>query len=45
MPEIETRTEQPYAAVRAHVTMSTIGELGARFGEVFAWLGARGVTP
>jgi hypothetical protein len=45
MPEIETRTEQPYAAVRAHVTMSTIGELGARFGEVFAWLGARGVAP
>lgn len=45
MPEIETRTEQPYAAVRTHVTMSAIGELGARFGEVYAWLGARGVAP
>jgi effector-binding domain-containing protein len=45
MPEIETRTEQPYAAVRTRVTMSTIGELGARFGEVYAWLGARGAAP
>jgi effector-binding domain-containing protein len=44
-PEIITRTEQPYAAVRAQVTMTELGGLGARLGEVFGWLGARGITP
>jgi effector-binding domain-containing protein len=44
-PEIVTRTAQPYAAIRARVTMADLGTLGARFGEVFAWLGARGLEP
>jgi effector-binding domain-containing protein len=45
VPRIETRAEQPYAAIRARVTMAGLGGLGARFGEVFAWLGARGLAP
>ncbi len=44
-PEIVTRAAQPYAAVRAQVTMAELGGLGARFGEVFGWLGARGLAP
>jgi effector-binding domain-containing protein len=44
-PEIETRTEQPYAAIRAKVSMAGIGAFAARTGEVFGWLGARGLTP
>ena len=44
-PAITTRPEQPYAAVRARVTMSELGGMGARLGEVFAWLAARGVPP
>ena len=44
-PEIETRAAQPYAAVRARVSMAELGGLGARFGEVYAWLGARGLAP
>ena len=44
-PEIVTRTEQPYVAIRAGVTMSELPGLGARFGEVFGWLGARGLAP
>jgi effector-binding domain-containing protein len=44
-PEIVTRAEQPYAAIRARVTMAELGGLGARFGEVFGWLGARGLAP
>jgi len=44
-PQITTRDEQPYAAIRATVTMADLGQLAARFGEVFAWLGARGVAP
>ena len=35
-PEIETRAEQPYAAVRARVSMAELGGLGTRFGEVYA---------
>ena len=45
MPEIVSRAEQPYAAIRARVTMSQLGGLGARLGEVFGWLAARGVPP
>ena len=37
-PEVVTRAEQPYAAIAARVTMAELGALGARFGEVFAWL-------
>jgi effector-binding domain-containing protein len=44
-PEIETRAAQPYAAIRARVSMAEIGGLGARLGEVYAWLGARGLAP
>jgi hypothetical protein len=44
-PEIVTRAAQPYAAVRARVTMADLGTLGSRFGEVFAWLAARGLEP
>jgi effector-binding domain-containing protein len=44
-PRIETRTEQPYVAVVAEVTMAGLGALGERLGEVFAWLGARGRAP
>jgi len=45
VPEIVTRAEQPYVAIRTRVTMADLGGLGARFAEVFAWLGARGVPP
>jgi len=44
-PEIVTRAEQPYMAIRAGVAMADLGALGARLGELFAWLGARGVQP
>jgi effector-binding domain-containing protein len=44
-PEIVTRAAQPYAAVRARVPRAELDGLGARFGEVFAWLGARGLAP
>jgi effector-binding domain-containing protein len=44
-PEIVTRAEQPYVAIRAWVTMAELGGLGARFSEVFGWLGARGLAP
>jgi len=44
-PEIETRTEQPYVAIRARVSMAGIAAFAVRTGEVFAWLGARGLTP
>lgn len=45
VPEIATRAEQPYVAVRARVTMAELGGLGGRFGEVFGWLGAHGRAP
>jgi len=38
-----TRPERPYAAVAGRVTMTTIPEIADRFGEVFGFLGARGV--
>ena len=44
-PEIVTRAEQPYVAIRARVTMAELGGLGARYGEVFGWLGAHGLAP
>ena len=45
VPEIVTRSEQPYVAVRARVSMAELGGLGERLGEVFGWLGARGLVP
>lgn len=44
-PEIATRAEQPYVAIRTRVTMAELPGLGARLGEVFGWLGARGLAP
>jgi len=44
-PEIVTRTEQPYVAIRGHVSMAEIGAFAARTGDVFAWLGARDLAP
>jgi effector-binding domain-containing protein len=44
-PEIVTRAEQPYVAIRGQVSMAELGPFAARTGEVFAWLGARGLDP
>jgi len=45
-PQIVTRADQqPYVAIRGHVTMAEIGGLAVRTPEVFAWLGARGIAP
>jgi effector-binding domain-containing protein len=44
-PQIVTRAQQPYVAVREQVTMAGLGELGARLGAVAGWLGARGLAP
>jgi effector-binding domain-containing protein len=44
-PEIVTRAGQPYVAIRARVTMAELGGLAERLGEVFGWLGARGLAP
>jgi effector-binding domain-containing protein len=45
VPEIVTRAEQPYVAIRARVTMAELGGLAARFPDVFGWLAARGLAP
>jgi effector-binding domain-containing protein len=44
-PEIETRAETPYAAVRTLVTWAEVAGLGRYFEQVFGWLGARGLEP
>jgi effector-binding domain-containing protein len=44
-PEIVTRPEQPYVAIRGRVSMAEIGAFAVRTPEVFAWLGARGLAP
>jgi len=44
-PEVVTRAEQPYVAIRGQVTMAEIGPFAVRTPEVFAWLGAHGVAP
>ena len=44
-PEIETRAEQPYVAVKAKVTMGEIAAFARRFGEVFGWLDSHGLAP
>jgi effector-binding domain-containing protein len=44
-PEIVTRDEQPYVAIRGHVSMAEIGAFAVRTGEVFGWLAARGLAP
>ena len=44
-PEIVTRAEQPYVAIRARVTMGEIAAFARRFGEVFGWLDSHGLAP
>jgi effector-binding domain-containing protein len=44
-PEIETRAEQPYVAIRAKVTMGEIEAFARRFGEVFGWLDGHDLAP
>jgi effector-binding domain-containing protein len=45
-PEIVTRDEQPYAAIRTRVTMAEIGAVVPPLnGEVFGWLAQRGAAP
>ena len=44
-PEIVTRAEQPYVAVRARVTMAEIAAFARRLGEVFGWLDGHGLAP
>ena len=44
-PEIVTHAEQPYVAIRGQMTMAGLGAFAARTGEVFAWLGPRGLAP
>lgn len=44
-PTVVERAAQPYLAVRGTVTMTTIGAVADRIGELFALLGERGVEP
>jgi effector-binding domain-containing protein len=45
-PRIVDRTEQPYVAIKASVTMETIGRvLPELHPNVFAWLGERDIAP
>ena len=45
-PEIVTRAEQPYVAIRTQVTMEDLGTVVPPLNqEVFAWLGERGAPP
>jgi effector-binding domain-containing protein len=45
-PEVITRDAQPYVAIRASVTMQTIGTvLPELHPQMFAWLGERGIPP
>ena len=45
-PEIAELPRRPYAAIRASVTMETIGTVVPPLnGEVFGWLAARGIAP
>jgi effector-binding domain-containing protein len=45
MPEIVTRDEQPYVALKAKVPMAGIADFARRGEEVFGWLAARNVEP
>jgi effector-binding domain-containing protein len=45
-PEIVTRAEQPYVAIRTQVTMEDLGTVVPPLNqEVFAWLGERDAAP
>jgi effector-binding domain-containing protein len=45
VPQVVDLVDQPYAAIRAQVSMSTIPEIADRFPELFAQLAERGITP
>jgi effector-binding domain-containing protein len=45
-PKIGERTEQPYVGIKSVVKREAIGATaGKLFGEVFGWLGGRGLAP
>ena len=44
-PEVIERAEQPYVAIRATVTMASIGAASAHFPAVFDWLARHGSGP
>lgn len=44
-PQVVDLVDQPYAAIRAQVTMSTIPAIADRFPELFAHLAERGIEP
>ncbi|GIG66473.1 GyrI-like domain-containing protein [Phytomonospora endophytica] len=44
-PEIVTRPDRHYVGVAGRVTMTTIPHIADRLGEIFGFLGARGVAP
>lgn len=44
-PEVIERAEQPYVAIRATVTMESIGAAAAHFPAVFEWLARHGSGP
>jgi len=44
-PQIVTRADQPYVAIRGRVSMAEVAAFAVRTPEVFAWLGAHGVPP
>jgi effector-binding domain-containing protein len=44
-PTVVEHSAQPYVAVRGTVTMTTIGAVADRIGDLFALLGAQGVEP
>src|SRR5215469_1426313 len=44
-PQITDRSAQPYVGIKATLTIANLGSLADRIGEIFGWLGARGVAP
>ena len=45
-PQIPQRAAQPYAGIRTVVTMTSLpAALDTAFPQLFAWLGANGITP
>jgi effector-binding domain-containing protein len=45
-PRIEARTEQPYVSITTRVPMTALGDrVPALTGEVFEWVGSRGLQP
>ena len=45
MPEISERQAQPYLAIPATLSMAELGQAVPLAGEVFGWLGQRGIAP